>query len=200
MHGEVITRRPIRRDIITFSPKALHVFAGNTLPNAPGATGAFWDRWEVLEFSRRFRDTDDAIPEIGQKIVENEFEHLVHAALRGAQRVLERGEYTQSTSGTEALARWRSNADPVGMFIEEWCSPIDLATPAAQWALAGELYSEYREWCEKRGENPHHTKRKFTRALRGAGYERKRSNGARYPLRVLSRQERQAKEAWSAWS
>lgn len=194
VHGEPITRRPIRQAPITFRPQALHVFAANRLPDAPGATGAFWDRWEVLEFSRRFRDSGEAeVKNIGQQIVAKEYKHLVHLAIRGAEWLLEHGRYTQSDTSDTAKERWRKGADPVANFVAEWCEPLPVDEPKVNWSSASVLYAAYRDWCTARG----HTRcsaRRFGQRI-PQEIERGKSRGlSRYRLRVLDQSERSMRD------
>lgn len=184
VHGENIRRRRIRQDPIEFTPSALHVFSVNRLPDAPGASGAFWDRWRVIEFNRRFRDTDDKIEELGKRVVREELVDLVHLALRGASRLLEHGRYTTSSTSAEALDRWRLSADPVASFIFEMCDPVDSSAPAT-WLSSRRLYDEYRQWCSARGHSPC-SMQKFGRRIPG-DVEKSRSGGvSRYRLELKS--------------
>lgn len=184
VHGEQVRRRRIRESPIEFTPHALHVFAVNRLPDAPGASGAFWDRWRVLEFSKRFRETDDAVEAIGQKIVDTEFADLVHLALRGAARLLERGKYTSSDAQQRALDKWRLSADPVASFIFDMTEPAE-STSTATWISGARLYDAYRDWCGSRGHKPC-SMQKFGRRL-PPSVEKSRSGGrSRYKLELVS--------------
>lgn len=180
IHGESIRRRPIRQEPIEFTPSALHIFAVNRLPDAPGATGAFWDRWRVLEFSRRFRDTGDAIADLAEKILAAELADLVHLALRGAERLLRNAKYSTSAASADALERWRLHADPVAMFVFEMTEPIESTAPGS-WITAARLYDAYRQWASSRGHSPC-SMQKFGRRL-PSEVEKSRSGGvSRYRL------------------
>lgn len=179
VHGDTITRRRIRQAPLTFAPRALHVFATNRLPEAPGATGAFWDRWEVLEFSNRFRGTDDVIPQLAERILADELDHLVHWAIEGARRLVSQGAYTTSRRAREAMERWKMTADPVNRFVHEWCAITndDFGLPTSS-----EVYEWYVDWCDENGRMKC-SKTKFGRRLQGVdGVKRIRSNGSRYNL------------------
>lgn len=199
VHGELITRRPIRRDPITFRPSALHVFACNWLPEAPGASSAFWDRWAVVEFNRRFRGSHEVIPHLGERVVRDELAHLVHVAIRGASSLLERGRYSSSSAGREAVTRWRQNAEPVAMFVAEWCEPEPTST-MRDWVSGAALYEAFTQWCKINGRSAcsaHKFARRVPREI-----ERGRSDGARYRLRLLDRTERERRDvgdAGAAW-
>lgn len=183
IHGETVTRRFIRQDTITFRPMALHVFSVNRLPDAPGASGAFWDRWRVIEFNRRFRDTGDAIDEIGKKIVADELENLVRLALRGAERLIQNGGYVTSATSADALRNWRTSADPVACFVAEMCEPVTSTAPVA-WITSARLYDAYRQWCSSRGHSPC-SMQKFGRRM-PSDVEKTRSGGAsRYRLDLI---------------
>lgn len=187
IHGDPVTRRRIQSSPVTFTPRALHVFAINRLPEAPGATGAFWDRWEVLEFNRRFRDTDAAIPKIADRIVAEELKHLVHWAIQGARRACAQGRYSTSHRGESALKAWRASADKVAMFVHQWCEPV---SQDEEWTDSTTLFKTFIEWCEENGRRGT-TKTNFGRRLRAVdGVEKKKSNGQLYSVRVLERHQR----------
>lgn len=151
VHGERVTRRPIRSAPISFLPEAGHIFNANTLPSAPGSTGAFWDRWVVVEFTRRFRETDDDVPAIGKAIASKELPGIVAWAVEGARRLLKQGRYTMPASSADALDAWQRQARPVQVFLEEnFVEMGDIETPR-RWTPASELYREYKSWVRENG-------------------------------------------------
>lgn len=174
VHGEKIRARMIRERPIEFEPLALHVFAVQRPPAAPGASGAFWDRWTLLEFNKRFRDTDEAIPDIGRRVVDEELTDLVHLALEGARRLLSRGAYTVSEGTREGMRRWRRDAEPVAVFFDEMCVHVDSSSPAT-WTQSKRLYELYQDWCKDNGHSPC-SHQKFGRRI-PATIEKSRSGG-----------------------
>lgn len=194
--GEQVPARHPAGRTFDLNPMALHVVAANTPPRVAGASGAYWDRWAVMMWSKRMRGTDDEIPDLAERITQDEYSDLVHLAIRGAIRLIERGAYTKSASSAAMLEQWRVSADPVARFIEEWCVAID-DTNARNWPTGLELFDAYCEWCKAR-RHSESSERTFSMRLR-ALVERKRSNGSRYRVRVLSTSERQLREGAQDW-
>lgn len=196
VHGEYITKRQVYERPMTFAPMALHVFATNELPDAPGATGAFWDRWEVIEFRRRFRETSAEIPHIGKKIVEQELALLIQFALRGARRLLKQKGYTASAAGADVLTHWRHRAEPVARFVSEWTHPVE-SDVQSEWTSGSSLFKEFQDWCKENGHSAMSSTKFGTRLSRIV--EKTRSNGAKYRIRLLTRMEREIREGQTAW-
>lgn len=187
IHGEPITRRKIRREPVRFRPTAAHLFATNELPQAPGTTGAFWDRWMVLELNRRFRDTDEVIPNIGKKIVDRELPGVVAWAVEGAERLFRQGDYTMPDSCRKSLEKWKAEARPVQVFLDECCRQVG-DVGGDSWTEASEVYERYREWAHKNGFG-RLNRTNFGKRLNHTGVEKKKSSTVKYRLRLLSEWE-----------
>src|SRR5690606_31690903 len=86
VHGEAIQRTRKYGHPFRFEPEAAHVFATNRLPQAPRVTNAFWDRWVILHFHNRFRDTEEEVKDISGKILATEKQGIVMWAIEGAKR------------------------------------------------------------------------------------------------------------------
>lgn len=186
VHGEEIKRTPKYANPIVFEPLALHVFATNQLPQAPGATGAFWDRQEIIEFNQRFRDTSIEVPHLAERVLKDELEHVIHLAVRGACRLLSSKGYTPSEESADALARWRVSAEPVAVWLDECCTVVEDAN-AQRWSKGRELFGAYIDWTRmvRYGDM---SEKSFCKRLE-AFVEKKISNGARYRTRLLTRAE-----------
>lgn len=146
IHGEPITRREIRERPIRFRPEAAHVFAANTLPRAPGVTGAFWDRWLVVHFKRRFRGTDGVRLDIAEHVIKHELPAVAAWLVRGACEVVQARGINISASSRAGVGAWQVEADNVLMWLEECCR-IDPAI----WTPTADLYSSYVAWSEDAG-------------------------------------------------
>lgn len=145
VHGEPIRRREPYGRAIEFRPVATHIFAANALPAAPGTTEAFWDRWAICEFRRKFRDTDREIHDLAKAVIADEFDALAAWAIRGAQSLLDRNGFIVPASSKDALEEW-SESRPVARFARE-C----LVTGEAHFSFTDELYKQYQEWAPRHG-------------------------------------------------
>lgn len=180
--GEPVTRRQIRGEPFTFRPRALHVFAGNKLPPAPGASDAFWVRWLPIGFTRTFRSTDKEIKHLGKRIVQEELGAVLAWAMRCGADLLKRGRYTMPSSVAALFAEWRERSDSVAAWVSEETLPAT-STSASSWLSASLAYSSYKMWCEAGGYRPVNRSTMKDR-LEGAGIAFSRSNGSRYALKL----------------
>lgn len=188
VHGERTPARQPAGRTFEFTPMALHVFAANTLPSVPGASGAFWDRWSILKWGKRVRGTVQEIPHLANRIVDEEFSDLVHLAVKGASRVLAQGRYTTSASEAAELARWRVEADPLSGFLAE-------CTTEGGESGGRELFEAWRDWCSAKGHQAG-SQTKFGKRLRGL-VDCRRSNGSKYAV-TLKPDWRASFSSWSS--
>lgn len=152
--GETITCRHIRGEPIKFRPRALHVFAGNKLPAAPGASDAFWIRWVVLGFDRTFRETDKEIKELGARIVAEELGAVFAWAMRCGADLLKRRRYTVPASTETLFKVWKKDSDSVAAWLDESCDILPPETERRLFWRAGDAYKNYKGWCEENGNRP----------------------------------------------
>lgn len=196
--GEQITRRPIRKDPITFSPRAAHVFAANILPSAPGTTEAFWDRWIVVGYNRKFRDSNDERRELWKLIVRHELPGVVAWAVDGAIRLIRQDGYTMPSSAAGLLEAWKKEARPVQGFVEECCTP--LVDVANAWTLSSELYKAYKEWAEENGFRGRLNITNFGKRLSAIGVRDKHTNeGTKYNVTLKPKHRYRGGKSSPSW-
>ena len=186
--GEPTTRRQIRGEPFTFIPLALHVFAGNTLPPAPRATGAFWARWLVLHFANVFRDKSTEIKGLADLILKDEMAALVAWAVECGRELIKRGRYTIPASTESLFAKWRQESDNVAAWVEgELVEVMPENGERGDMALCGAAYKAYRTWCEENGYRRPVNSRNLARRLESLGVQRKRRSraGFTYNLRLV---------------
>lgn len=186
VQGEEITRRHLYQSPFSFTPEAVHVFACNELPPAPGVHEAFWDRWTVLGFDRVFRGESGEIKNLAGEIIAHELPGVIARAIKALRGVIDRGwAYTVPKSTTGLMAEWRREGDNVAAFLDECTVPIAEVTATVSWPRSSDIYSAYREFCQSNGFRPlSHTN--FSRRLQGHGIPIHRSNGSRLGLRLHS--------------
>jgi len=144
--GEEVTGRDVYKSAVTFAPTAVHVFATNDLPSFRGGfDNGVLRRIRLLEFGRRI-PTDEIIPDIGRKIVDEELQYVLTLGVRGAQRVLKLGQFTLPDSSDVALRDWADNADSVRAWFEAHAN----LHPGFSVPISS-LYSDYKEFCETEG-------------------------------------------------
>lgn len=136
----------------SFQWNGLMVFAANSYPVARDPSEAWWDRWTVLPFSRRFTGKKADPHKLARLTQPEELEGLLVLAVEALRGVEERGGFTRARASRRALATYRKAADSVLAFLAEDC--LIAKTEAEARALSiptRALYSAYTEACRDQG-------------------------------------------------
>lgn len=170
--GDNVTARMPRCMPFRMRPIAGHIFSCNDLPESRDASDGFWRRIMVMEFKAKF---EPSALDVAAHVL-NQRAGIAAWAIKGLQRVLQRGSYLKFDQAK--AAELRSQADTVRMFFDESLSIID------GHRLTGyEIYAAYQRWMERNGEKHILSNTVFsTRLLAIPGVVRIRNNGARYNL------------------
>jgi P4 family phage/plasmid primase-like protien len=128
-----------------------HGFAANALPGTHDLSEAFFRRFAVLQFTRRFDGTKDCRPNAGQAVVDACRPGIAAWALEGAARLQRQGKYTMPATSTVAVQRWRQEADSVATYIADGFTRLPVNADARTGVRASTLYGDYRAWCEQNG-------------------------------------------------
>lgn len=146
--GDVVTGRDVYAPALSFKPKAMHLFATNTLPGFSGGMDAgVVRRLAILEFPRTIPE-DERIPRIGHRIATKEGDQLISWAIEGARRVIQRGHLMDLESSRVAVREWTHTADIVQAWLAERCTYIADPPVATQ-----QLYQDFQEWARQAGYN-----------------------------------------------
>lgn len=108
------------RDAFEFTPYARLVFSANSLPRSSDASAAFFRRWLVLPFERRFVEGQNAIPrrELDAMLSDpTELSGLLNKALEKLSGLRERG-FTESASTRQAAEEFRMTTDPLSIWLD----------------------------------------------------------------------------------
>jgi putative DNA primase/helicase len=133
----------------TFVPFAALIFSANEAPASSDQSDAYFDRWVILPFDRRFEGAD-VDPHLLDKVTtREELEGLLVQAVSGLMDLAERGRFDLPASVQAAIEEYRSKIDTVATFADEACevSPDYSVTRAA-------LYEGCRDWCHRNGRMP----------------------------------------------
>lgn len=178
--GDPTTARHIREAPFRFRPCAGHIFSANSLFKTADATHGYWRRFIVLTFNNT---VEEARQEEGlaQRLVDQEGPAIVVWAVEGARRLLAQGRYTIPPSATKALDAWRSDADPIRLFVRERLTAISGDQAGTRGKQA---HAEYRAWAKENG-YPTIAQNKFGSRLRAMGlHPRHTDRGALYPFSI----------------
>ena len=132
----------------------------NELPRLTDAGGAIASRFVVLKMTRNFLGREDK--ELDRKLA-GELPGILNWAIRGWQRLRDRGRFDQPESGGELLQELRDLTSPVGMFIREVC----VVGPEEEVDVA-DIYAAWVAWCKSHGRDKPGTEQTFGKDLRAA--------------------------------
>jgi hypothetical protein len=157
VHGEPQQARHPSGRVFTVVPRALHVFASNSLPPAPGASGAYWDRWIIMGFLKKFTTKDDrtllagSVAEIGKRIIAEDMGGLLGWVIDCGRDLVARGHYTIPATSRDLLAEWKSSGDNVAGWLGERAKPHEKDEPRRRWTRRTVAYRDYAEWARGLG-------------------------------------------------
>lgn len=169
--GEPLQVERKYRDPFTVIPRAKVCWAMNELPRVADANSGLFRRVKVVAFPDLPENERD--PEI-KRYIEQEGAGILNWALEGLYRLRERGHFEVPAGVEDATKRFRENNDVPALFIEDRClRGADLKVQA------GELYTEYKEWCLENGHRPQSSTRVADDWAR-LGFEKTTANGRRF--------------------
>lgn len=133
----------------SFVPYAVPLFSANEAPISADQTDAWFDRWLIVPFERRFSE-DEADPKLIDKItIPKELSGLLVRSVAALHRLMERGRFEIPESVRAAGDVYRSKLDTVRAFIEDECV-FDMNASSNRTIL----YKDYSEWCKDGGRWP----------------------------------------------
>lgn len=134
----------------SFVCRAVPFFSANEPPLSSDQTPAWFDRWVVVRFERRFEGTGKADPDLLSKLTTSEeLSGLLNRVLPALRTLADRGQLANPESVQEAHRDYRITLDTVSAFIDDEC---DLHPDA--FTSRKQLYNAYRHWCEDEGRKP----------------------------------------------
>ena len=158
-----ITAEVKYRDSFEFAPFARLLFSANRLPSSGDSSQAFYDRWLIVPFANRFRQTRREIP---RRILEwrlcspAELSGALNKALDGLGRVRKSYRFTQPRESRAALNRYQAANDALGTWLEEH------TVEAAEAVISqSDLHRAYSSHCRRSSRRPA-SKQMFGRRLR----------------------------------
>lgn len=128
---------------------ATHIYSANEIPRSFDKTDGFYRRWLIIPFNARFSVYDeDYDPMIFDKITtETALSYLLNIGIRGAQRLIRNGRFTEPQSVKDALEAYKADNSTVLSWIEdkELTEDYFLDKPRDT------TYSEFADWCKVSG-------------------------------------------------
>lgn len=146
--GSPIAARELHGDLFEYVPRFLLVLECNAKPRISGDDDGIWRRILVIMFPHQFDERKGGKPD--KRILERlmgERSGILNWALQGMLAWLEAGELVAPQPVVDAVEDYRRAANPFGEWFHE---RVDTRDPNIL-TLAGELFDDYKEWCELQG-------------------------------------------------
>jgi putative DNA primase/helicase len=143
--GDVISAQRKYGHGFEFVPFVRLVFSANKFPPIANPTNPMWDRWLVLPFNNRFRDTAAQDKDLTAKLTTpEELSGILNYALEGLVRYRRQGGFSTSKASTGALAEFKEASDAVRMFISE-------VIPEPGFYARPQTFEKYKAWAHNSG-------------------------------------------------
>lgn len=133
----------------TIEPYATHVYSCNAIPRSFDKSDGFYRRWLFVPFNARFSVEDpDYDPLIEDKITTDiALSYLLNIGIRGAERLIKKGKFTEPDSVREALEAYKADNSNTLSWIED----KDLTLKYFLDNSTDKLYSDFTDWCKLSG-------------------------------------------------
>jgi len=159
--GEPIAARDLHKSTVEFVPQVKLFMIGNHRPTVTSTTFGTWRRVQLLNFSRRFSDSE--VDHSLDELLRSEWEGILAWAVRGCLKWQELGLNPPATV-IEAVENYRSQEDVIGLFLGE-------ATAPEGFVSKKELFLAYQKWTADEGMKFVVTRRQFNKKLVERGTE-----------------------------
>lgn len=133
----------------TIEPYATHIYSANNIPRSFDKSDGFYRRWLMIPFNARFSvDDEDYDPMIVDKITTDEaLSYLLNIGIKGAQRLIKRGKFTEPQSVIDALEAYKADNSTVLTWIDDKELNEDYFLDKPRDVT----YSEFADWCKVSG-------------------------------------------------
>lgn len=158
------------KDPFKYTPTHTLVLYTNHLPRVGANDDGTWRRLIVIPFNAKIRGKSD-IKNYADYLVRNAGGAILAWIIDGAQKAIHNNfKLAVPQVVQEAIAQYRDNNDWLSIFLEDCCEIDRTFTQKS-----GDLYQEYRAYCQRNGEYARSTTDFYT-GLENAGFTRKKTN------------------------
>ena len=180
--GDWVTGREVYKKPSKFKPYAKHYLGMNTLPEIEDNTHGMWRRIHVIEFPRKFTETEMDVELTGKLL--DELSGIFNWALEGYRRLRDQGFiFSESPSMRTSKRLYKQKNSSVYDFVE---SSMDLLFLDDDSAPFKDVYEIYKGFCRTEGIKRAVSKMNFRKALEGEGFMVENSSKHANQLRVFS--------------
>ena len=133
----------------TIEPYATHIYSCNAIPRSFDKSDGFYRRWLLIPFNARFSvDDEDYDPMIVDKITApTALSYLLNIGIRGAQRLIKNGSFTEPQSVKDALEAYKADNSTT----LSWIDDKELNDEYFLNKPRDVCYSEFADWCKVSG-------------------------------------------------
>lgn len=164
-----ITAEKKYKDPFRFTPAHTLVLYTNHLPKVGANDDGTWRRLIVIPFNAKLKGNSD-IKNYTDYLVQNAGGAVLQWIIDGAEKVIKNNfRLTVPKCVADAVGRYREGNDWLSGFLEECCEVNKNYTQKS-----GEIYQEYRAYCQRNGEYTRSTTDFYT-GLENAGFERRKT-------------------------
>ena len=133
----------------TIEPYATHIYSANSIPRSFDKSDGFYRRWLFVPFNARFSSEDpDYDPLIEDKITtDTALSYLLNLGIRGANRLIKKGKFTEPESVKEALEAYKADNSTTLSWIDDKELKIEYFLTNS----TDKAYSDFTDWCKVSG-------------------------------------------------
>ena len=133
----------------TIEPYATHIYSANNIPRSFDKSDGFYRRWLFIPFNAKFSSEDpDYDPLIEDKITtDNALSYLLNIGIRGANRLMKKGHFTEPETVKEALEAYKADNSTTLSWIEDKGLDMDYFLETS----TDKAYSDFNDWCKLSG-------------------------------------------------
>jgi len=179
--GDWVTGREVYKKPSKFKPYAKHYLGMNTLPDIDDNTHGMWRRIHVIEFPRKFSESEMDV-ELTAKLMD-ELSGIFNWALEGYRRLRDQGFiFSISPSMQKSKRLYKQKNSSVIDFAE---SRFDIIFDVEDSVTFKDVYKGYQEFCSIEGIKRIFSKKDFRSALESEGYRIENSSKHANQLRIF---------------
>ena len=162
--GDSITVERKNQQPFTLNNYAKLLFATNGIPHVNDTSFGMEERLILIPFEARFTKSDPNYdPKIKEKLTTPEaLTHLFNMGLRGYRRLTYNKGFTKPKAVDKLMEEYRADLTP----IRRWVNDEDVTRECVVGQPTARLFSDYKDWVQRTGENEKETLITFNRELK----------------------------------
>jgi P4 family phage/plasmid primase-like protien len=149
--GDSITAERKFEHPFSFRNYAKLIFSANEIPESDDKTDAFYRRWIVFHFDKKFQNGNEDTKLINQLTTSEELSGLLNLALIGLTQLIDEGGFHDKDIA-QTKRDYEENTNDVNAFLYQECV-VDITSPEYS-TLSTYAYAAYVNFCTQRGTRP----------------------------------------------